>query len=155
MFPLEVAMLLDAEEAPTGGGGSLPDLPRVPSTCSTAAYQEAYAMAGAAGSGGAKLVLGSAPAAPIAIGRGILHNSVTKINRKNSQVCFRDECEVDSPLLPQRQHHANQPPGEPKRRQPRERTCSDSLFNMYIWDIALIGDSRRVIDVDMCCATFN
>jgi hypothetical protein len=113
MFPLEVAMHLDAEEAPSGVGGSLPDLPRVPSTCSTAAYLEAYAAAGAAGGcGGAKLVLGSAPAAPIAIGRGILHNSVTKINRKNSQVCFRDECEVDSPLLPQRQHHANQPPGE-------------------------------------------
>jgi len=109
MFPLEVAMHLDDEEA-APGGGSLPDLPRVPSTCSTAAYQEAYAAAAAASK---PLVLGSAPAAPITLGKGILHNSSTKINRKNSQVCFRDDCEVDSPLLPQRQHPPNQPPGEP------------------------------------------
>ncbi|XP_059490944.1 uncharacterized protein LOC132205707 [Neocloeon triangulifer] len=99
MFPLEVT--LQEEAAP--GGGSLPELARVPSACST--LEE--------GKGAPPLVLGSAPAAPIAIGRGILHSSSSKINRKNSQVCFRDDWEVDSPLLPAAaaaQHHNLQPP---------------------------------------------
>ncbi|CAB3368238.1 Hypothetical predicted protein [Cloeon dipterum] len=111
MFPLEVAMQVDEEDEEAGRGcGSLPELPRVPSTASTAAYEQANKGPRAAQP---PMVLGSAPAAPISISKGILHSSgsATKINRKNSQVCFRDDCEVDSPLLTPRQLSAgNQPP---------------------------------------------
>lgn len=116
LFPMDVSLTLDEVQNnnennnETLGG----NLKHVASACSTLAFDDPDAEVPLdnvehVSTHSTGMVLGSAPAAPISTipsNKGILQSSGGgKINRKNSQVCFRDEEAPGTPLLNPR--HAN------------------------------------------------